>query len=401
MRKRSLQAAGLGAALIIAGALLPGVRPQRVSATADAVGLASTALHNLQESRDTARPALLDRAERLLRKSLRLQHARNFEAFLGMASLSNARHRFTDSVKWAKKAIAVNPYNASSYGLLGDALFELGHYRQADRAYQKMSDVRPDLASYVRASYAFQFHGDTAAAIGALRLALEAAGSDRIQAAWIRHQLGDVYFGMGDLHGAARQNRIGIALAPGYVPPHVGLAEVAIGRGRLDRAIPVLEDATRRLPTLEYLITLGDLYSADGRKDEAWSAYARARNKIESYYEHGVEPDVDFVLFYAEHGIELERTLRRAHAIYADRPTGSAADAVAWTLHVLGRDAEAWPYIREAVRTPLVDASVHLHAGVIAQELGRDGYAGRQLRAASKQALQLSPIQKVVLGALR
>ena len=140
-----------------------------------------------------------------------------------------------------------------------------GRQVRADRAYQKMIDIRPDLASYVRASYSFQHRGNTEGALTAMRLALESAGPAGEGPAWIRHQLGDIYFGLGDLDEALRQNKLGRRLAPGYVPPTVGVAEVYIARGQIDRAIPILERAAERLPALEYMITLGDLYAADGR----------------------------------------------------------------------------------------------------------------------------------------
>lgn len=370
------------------------------TAKADASNLARTALSYLQKSRAQAEPAFLSRAEKLLEKSLELDGSRNFEAFLGMASLSNARHQFTGSIEWAEQAIAVNPHNASPHGLLGDALFELGNYEEADAAYQKMIDIRPDLASYVRASYSYQFRGQTKAAIGALRLAIEAAGPKGSEAAWIRHQLGDVFFGAGQLRKAARQNRIGTRLAPGYIPPTVGLAEVDIARGRLSRAIATMERAVKELPSLEYLITLGDLYSATGRERKAHHQYELALEKIALYYSHGVRPDVDFVLFQAEHQANLDETLAAAREIYAERPTPAAADALAWTLHQLGRDQEAWPYVRRVVRSSVEDGAFSLHAATIASSLGRTELARAQLLNAEEMKLQLSPVQAVGLEAL-
>ena len=224
---------------------------------------AQLGLAYLRVARDAADPAQLPSAEKELRRSLELQPADNLEAFVGMAALANARHDFSGSVKWSRKAIEINEYNSAAYGLLGDALFELGRVSKADAAYEEMVARKPEVASYVRASYALQFHGRTKAAIHVMRLALQAAGPTGETAAWVRHQMGDIYAGLGQIKEAARQNRIGMAIAPGFVPPTVGLAEAHIARGRLDEAIELMEAAAAELPSLEYLITLGDLYSGD------------------------------------------------------------------------------------------------------------------------------------------
>ena len=396
MKKRMVALAILAMLLLGAGTLLPPINV-RSSAQPDAKGLALRAVSYLQKSRELADPSYLSRADSALTRSLDVEPDRNFEAFLGMALLANARHDFAGSVEWSKRAIAVNPHNASSYGALGDALFELGRYRAADRAYQDMIDIRPDVASYVRASYAYQFRGETRAAIAAMKLALEAAGPRGEDPAWIRHQLGDIYFGAGRLGRAAQQNRIGTRLAPGYVPPRVGLAEVDIGRGRLNRAIARMERAAIRLPSIEYLVTLADLYSATGQTDKARAGYGLALEKIRDHHRHGVGPDVDFVLFYADHDIELDETLVHARQMYVQRPTAPVADALAWTLYKLGRAEEAWPLARQAATSSPQDPAFALHAGSIASAVGRERAADAYWRVAKKAELLLSPVQKVEL----
>lgn len=397
MRRKIFVAVTLGVLLVGAGTLLPPINVRSRSSQTGAEVLARRALSYLEKSRALADPSYLSRAESSLDRSLDIEREQNFEAFLGMALLSNARHDFTGSVAWAKQAIAANPHNASPYGVLGDALFELGRYRAADGAYQKMIDIRPDVASYVRASYSYQFRGKTNASIAAMKLALQAAGPQGKDPAWIRHQLGDIYFGAGRLSRAASQNRIGTKLAPGYVPPQVGLAEVDIARGHFDRAIETMERAATRLPSLEYLVTLADLYSATGRDAKAKLGYRLASEKIRDYYRHGVGPDVDFILFYADHGIDLDETLVHARRMYTERPTAPVADALAWTLHKLGHDEQAWPLIRRAAASRPQDPAFDLHAGVIAAALGRDGVADAYWEEAKRAELQLSPVQAIEL----
>lgn len=361
------------------------------TARPDAKLQAQLGLAYLQAARDEADPSYLPLAEEALDRSLELRSKRNLEAFVGMASLANARHDFSHSVKWSRRAIATDPYSASAYGLLGDALFELGDVPAADAAYQEMVDVRPDVASYVRASYALQFHGLPRPAIQAMQLAVRAAGPSGETAAWVRHQMGDIYAGLRDNREAARHNRIGMALAPGYVPPTVGLAESHMAMGRLEDAVPIMQEAVDGLPALEYMITLGDLYSVTGREALAEELYRDVAEKLHAYRASGVLPDADFILFYADHGLRSRAAVREAFAIYRDRPTGKTADALAWMLHSVGRERVAWRYAQEAIASPGSDASILFHAAAIA----RASDAGRA-KSLARRALELDPTFSVV-----
>ena len=348
---------------------------------------AQLALAYLQQMRNEADPSALPPADGAIRRSLGLQPRNNLEAYVGMASLANARHDFSRSVKWSRRAIEMNPYHSSAHGLLGDALFELGKVRAADAAYQEMVDRRPDVASYVRASYAMQYDGRLRAAIRVMRLALQAAGPSGETAAWVRHQMGDVYAQLGDTGEVARQNRTGIAIAPGYVPPTVGLAEAYIARGKLRKALEIMQAAVDRLPSLEYMIKLGELYQATGRVPQAKAQYMAVAEKLAEYRAAGVLPDADFIVFYADHELRPTAALQEAFAVYRDRPTSKITDALAWMLHSAGQDHAAWRYARETIDAPSKDPSMLFHAGMIARSLGRDDDAKRLMRS----ALRLDP----------
>ena len=68
----------------------------------------------------------------------------------------------------------------------------------------------------------------------------------------------------------------------------------------------------------------------------------------------------------------------------AQTPTVRAADAVAWALHRLGRDAEAMAYVKRSLRLGSIDPILRYHAGAIAAALGSRDAARRDLEAALK-----------------
>lgn len=392
-----------GAALLFVGALQPiSVQSQEgpvpgssealerevAAGTASAEETAALAVQYLGKLRAEADPTVIPIARRLLERSLEMKPNDNFAASLGMASLSNARHDFSSSVEWSRRAIRINPHNAGPYGTLGDALFELGHVREADAAYQDMIDLRPNIGSYLRASYSAQTHGNYDAAVHALKLALDAAPPVGEEPAFILHQLGDVYSTLGNYERSERVNRTGAEIAPGFVPPTVGIAESYIARGRYEDALPIMVRAVRELPSLEYFITLGDLYWALGEEEAATETYDRAARRFAEFRANDVLPDHDFVRFYVDHGFRRWAALREARTIYENRPTAAAADTLAWALHSVGRERKAFASAREALRKiPLPDPSVYFHAASIADSLGRTDEA----RSWARTALRISP----------
>src|SRR5205814_1864420 len=123
-------------------------------------GFASLGLAYVQEARITADPSYYPKAEAALRRSLALTSTENHVAPIGMAALASARHDFATALAWGNKAKALDPYDASVYGAIGDAQVELGRYRDAVATFQRMIDLRPDLSSWARVSYARELMGD-------------------------------------------------------------------------------------------------------------------------------------------------------------------------------------------------------------------------------------------------
>jgi len=116
--------------------------------------------------------------------------------------------------------------------VVGDAEIELGRYRTAFRDFDTMDRMRPDLSSYARVSYGRELIGHTAAAIRAMKLAVEAAADTAEPLAWTHVQLGKLHFNHGRFRAAEREFRTANGIFPNYAYglDANALAEAALGR---------------------------------------------------------------------------------------------------------------------------------------------------------------------------
>ena len=140
----------------------------------NARGYALLGLAYEQRARETGDPTYYTKAGGVLKHALRLA-PRDLVATGGLGSLALSRHRFAEALAIGRRARALSPTTASSYGIIGDALVELGRYREAFRAFDTMARLKPSLSAYARVAYARELNGHTAAAISAMKLAVDAA----------------------------------------------------------------------------------------------------------------------------------------------------------------------------------------------------------------------------------
>ena len=87
----------------------------------------------------------------------------NYEALRMREVVELERHHFQAAADLAEAIIGLHPGDPWSYGILGDASMEMGHYDRAAAAYQRMLILRPDQSSLNRASW-YEFVSGTAPA---------------------------------------------------------------------------------------------------------------------------------------------------------------------------------------------------------------------------------------------
>jgi tetratricopeptide (TPR) repeat protein len=341
---------------------------------------AQLGLAYLQKGRVSLDPSYLSKAHPLFHRALQ-GDPNNVDAMIGLGLVANARHRFDQGLAWGRRASAVNSYSAAARGVIVDALVELGRYDVAGDELQRMVDLKPDLASFSRVSYLRELNGDVPGAIAAMRRALSATPELGEDSSWVRSQIGDLYFGVGDISAAREWYGSAVDVAPDYHVPKVGLARVAAARGEINGAIQTMRGVVDSYPSLQNVIFLGDLFTAAGRADDAREAYRLVDAQRRLLGSNGVMPDVEMTLFYADRAGGGHNTVGLARSQYRARPSIRTADALAWALHAAGRDDEAQHYAARALRLGTRDALYLFHAGVIAHANGDLGRARALLRS--------------------
>ena len=365
---------------------------QATIATGRAMPRAYTELGDafVQRNRETGDSTYLGRAEQAYRGAL-ARDRRNAAAVTGLATLAAARHDFRGALATARTARRLNPASLAAYPVLVDALVELGRYDAAARTLQRMVDLKPGLAAYARVSYFRELHGDLSGATDALRLAVSAGASAPENTAYVQGLLGNVELARGDLRAAEESYRAALRSVPSYAPAAAGLARVDAARGDLAASIDRLRGVVDRLPLPEYAIALAEAEQAAGRREDARADFDVVRAEQRLLAQNGVNTDVEFSIFEADHGSPA-RAVELARRGWAAAPSVRSADALGWALTRARRPGEGLVWARRALNLGSRDPLFLYHAGVAARGAGRTGEARRLLRGALALNPRFSPL---------
>jgi tetratricopeptide (TPR) repeat protein len=340
----------------------------------------------LQRARETGDPTYYQKTEEALDKALSFQ-PQDYASIAAKGALALARHDFASALEWGERAKQINPIRTYAYGVIADAQIELGRYDEAVETLQTMVDLRPDISSYSRISYLRELHGDTKGALEMMQLAVDSGTPNSENTAWVRTQLANLYFNMGNVDQAELEYRRTLQQRPDYVYALAGLGRVRAVQGEMDEATRLLNQAIAIVPIPEFVITLGDLYHVAGQEEKANQQYQLLAIIEKLHRANGVDMDMEIALFNADHDQNLEETLALARAAYASRPSIHGADALAWALYKTSNYEEAQKYSEESLQLGTKDALKLFHAGMIALKLGKT----TQARDYLEQALTLNP----------
>ena len=344
----------------------------------------------VEQARVTADPSYYDLADGALAQSLTLRPEGNDTALTGQGALANARHDFPAARDAAEAALVVNPFSATAYGVLVDARTQLGDYAGATAALDRMLELRPGLASFTRASYDAELHGDTAQARSALDQALDLA-TDPSGESFCRVYLGQLALNQGDLDGAGAQFSSGLLDSPDDPTLLLGLARVDAALGRTDAAVAGYRSVVAARPLPENLVEFGEYLESLGRDDDAAEQFAVVDTVRQLFAASGVTDDLSTALFAADHG-DPATALTAAQAEYDRRQNIDSQDALAWALHAAGRDAEALPLAQQATSLGGASPLLRYHRGAIEAALGMTDQARATLSAVLDTTPHFSPL---------
>jgi tetratricopeptide (TPR) repeat protein len=312
--------------------------------------------------RETADASYLPRSETALRRAIEVG-SEDADAVLGLGSLALIRHDFREGLDYGRRAQRLLPGSARPYGVIGDALVELGRYDEGFQAFERMVSVRPSLASYARVAYARELTGDRPGALVAMRLALETAAGQPESLAWAHVEVAKLELGLGRAEAARRHARAALRILPGYPSARLELARIEAARGRIDRALVQARRAVEAIPTSQAVAVLAELLDRQGRSTEARrqrSTVAVIDRLLEA---NGVQVDLESAVYRADNLIRPVETAELARRARADRPSIYGDDAVSWALARAGQCAEALPYAEHALRLGTQDALLFFHRG--------------------------------------
>ncbi len=342
------------------------------------VRLASVYIKKARESGDFD---LNKKAESSVTRALEIE-PENLSALKLKASLLATFHRFDEARDLAQKLQKEFPNDAFIYGVLTDANVELGNYKEAIEAAQKMVDLRPNTASYARIAHLRSLHGDHVGAVEMLTLAARVSDpQDKESQSWCLVQLGKEYFKAGDLDSAEKSIDESMQILPGYTLALIEKGRIRAARGDYENALQYLRDI--KFPSPETLILLGDTNFRLGRTDEAKRNYSSAEELA-----RGSDGDMHrFSLLWADHSMRLAEALEIAEQDYTTNKDIYAADIYAWCLLKNSRAGDAREVIKNALRLDSKDARILYHAGMIERELGNRKESVRLI----EEALRVNP----------
>ncbi|GAA1416239.1 tetratricopeptide repeat protein [Streptomyces thermospinosisporus] len=382
--------AGAFAPSALTGDLDAGIRSLQAHLRAqprDFSGWATLGLAYVEQARVKGDPSRYPQAERAVKRSLAVSPG-NDQALSARAALAAARHDFPGALKHAEQALKRNPYSERALCTRIDALVELGRYEDAAEAADIADDRRPGVPVFTRYAYVQELRGDAGIARRVLQQALKPASSPA-DVAYVATSLGQLAWNQGDYKAALRHYGRALAADDGYLPALEGRARAQAASGDRAGAIKTLEQVVARSPLPGPLVALGELYEArggDGDRAKARDQYALVEAWTSLARAGGVNADLDTALALADHG-DPAQALRAARAEWERRRTVHTEDALAWALHVNGRDKEALAHARRATATGYRNAVLLYHRGMIERATGHHAAARTSLKA----ALELNP----------
>lgn len=346
---------------------------------------ADLGLAYVQQAKITVDPSYYAKAVGAVDRSLKLDATKNFAGYGAQAALQNGLHNFTGARDAALKGIAINRFNSTLFGALGDAYTQLGEYDKAAVAIDTMNRLLPGVPAFTRASYVLELRGDIRGSQAALERALEDAANGA-GTSFVENALGELAFNYGGNAAAAlRHFQAGLDAAPRDFTLLAGRAKAEVALGQSQQALTDYRTVVNAIPQPQFVLELAELEQSL-RDPDAARQYALFRTEERLFQNAGVALDVEPTLFEADHG-DAKQALTFCAAGWKVRPFLEMADACAWANYVNRRYPEALGWAGKAASTGWHNALFLYHRGMIEAAMGNRAAANTDLT----DALALNP----------
>lgn len=225
--------------------------------------------------------AYYTRAEQALKRSLDVQPGErgNGAAWVGLASLANARHDFVTAKKWGETVRARQPKQWAVYPELIDAYNGLGDYTSATKAVEKYAALRSGVPSLGLTAEMYRDRGWREDALATAQDAANRARTPAEKAACLS-RLGELAWERGEPEEAVAQYAAALRTDPGHHASLAGRARALAALGRTDEAQRDYQAALRKSPRPDYLLELGELYESLGLDGDSAGQYTKLREAL-------------------------------------------------------------------------------------------------------------------------
>lgn len=293
----------------------------------------------------------------------------NFEATTYKSSVKMSQHQFAEARDLAEAARKINPNNAYVYGVLVDANVELGYYKEAIAMSDKMQALKPSLESYSRASYLREIYGDFEGAISAMKLAVEAGMPGSEPFCWSKKTLGQLYESTGRLEEAQKQYDDILFVRPSYAFAYGGQARILKTNKQYDKALEVLDKATKIMPEFSFHEEMAEIYDLQGNHEKALKKYEEVALMLDQDAKSGHAVDLELCKLYTKAG-KMDLATKYGLIEYKKRPrnidVNHAMAVVAFKTNDLKKAKE---YISVALSTGSKDPALLMDADRIDKSL--------------------------------
>ncbi|WP_299527911.1 BTAD domain-containing putative transcriptional regulator [uncultured Streptomyces sp.] len=392
-RAEAAATAGAPAALSDLTALI-GDRQQWVEKhPADAPSWAALGSAYVEWGRRAADLSYYGRAEQALKRSLSVRPGErgNGAAWVGLASLANARHDYLAAKKWGETVRARAPKSWLPYPALIDAYRGLGDQAAANKATETFAALRKGAPALARTAEMYRDQGWREDALATAQETADRAATPAERAAAL-HRLGDLAWERGEPEEALAQYDAALRTDRAHHASLAGRARALVALDRADEALAAYQTAVGQLPRPEYVLELAELYESLGLDGDATTQYETFHALIEEAEANGVDESLLRARYESDHG-DPEVAVELLRSEWAELRRGAeVADALGWALYRAGEPQEALTYAAKAVDSGLRSASFAYHLGAIERETGHYGPARRHLEQALRTNPDFSPL---------